>query len=105
MSYMKSHSTIVVTLYPLRFHNLIRRSIDAGVFTGSEATGLPVGVHPSNTVARGMRGRSIGAFSRRISGVMRARALSCCGAAHRINTVKFFAIPESSKSLVNGSHQ
>jgi len=67
MTHMKSHSTNVLTRYPLRRQILALASIASGDRSGIDATGLPVFVQPSSTTAGAMRRRSSGARSLRFS--------------------------------------
>lgn len=65
---MKSHSTNVLTRYPLRRQSLIRACTASAERSGIDATGLPFAVHPNSTVAGINRLREVAALSRLLSG-------------------------------------
>lgn len=67
---MKSHSISVLMRYPLRRHVLILASTASAERSGSDATGRPFAVHPSNTVAGISRLRFVGALSFRLIGII-----------------------------------
>ena len=86
---MKSNSMTALTLYPFLRQIKMRRSTDAAVTSGIDATGLPFMDQPRSTDARGIRLRVIGAFSLRCKGTMAPLGFVGATAAQldRINNV------------------
>ena len=88
---MKSNSTTALTLYPFLRQIKMRRSTADAVTKGIDATGLPWLDQPSRTLARGIRLRVMGAFSRRCNGIMErlgiGRAAPISALLDRINNV------------------